>query len=1018
MRLGRLGLLATVLASGLVPAAAQMKTGKGMKNYNAVLRLGGKSDFNVILTKVSSPACIFHPGEKPVFTFQLQSRLDKPIRVGGKVDVLAYGTRGIPGDIWVPDVFLVRDPPDLPIDVDLPPKGFQDLTVRPKLPERKGGYALVIDLGKHGRALLATCVRTFKPASKRVQYPKQSLDYHPRAGAAFLERLGIQAVRVGVSFNGKAEVDDLAEQFRVLHDHKVTAVVEIGAGHAAQPLGRPRPHLTDDGRMRKTKSDMAWLPEMDDTYQKFVYNLARAYGWPKGPVTGFMLWNEPWEGISISGWGADMLRYREMYRRMGEAILKARKDAGVDVLVGGCDSSSNTWDKLFPDESDEFMKYLDFCSIHYQGLSAPVLYRKWNERKEHKGRVRIWDTESWVANTDDRIAGVVATNRASGYDRALGVFIGNVATTSNHGQREIRQVHVAGGKRQRVTVPLMTYPPAASIGAVQHFIGERAFREILFKNGLPWVYVFDGLDGRAEDGTVVVVGDIGALFDADAAMFRTVASGAEARDRLAAIRRLPAAGADERAKLIKRLAKYPPRRGGTMTLPASAGALYDFYGNRVEPQAGKIVIPLDDRGFFLRAEAGKTGAFARLVEAVRRARINGIQPLEIIARDPTAPIAAKPTLRLTCTNVLNRPVRGTLSVKLGELTVTAPGEVSFAAHETKPVDVAVTAGRARADNAYPLAVTFDAGADGSAGLYETMHVNLIARRTVRIDGRLDDWRGVLPQTIQAAGKATRTLTEAAWLPFEKFQPGKAGGTAVGYLAYDEKHFYFAAKIADDTKDAGTLRFETRDDAPFFYPEVCRNGDRELRWPKGVRRFSYRRGPILPSGNAPEFDNVLIAFNAIEPGADGWLTHLPGRMPKFTWYQCTDYEYALNTVAKAYGGGFEVWRMEVPGMSRKHFYPRQPKHPLEGPVKGAHMVTTHEGATRVTEVAIPWSELPHVRKLLDAGQCVKFSFKVNDNAAGPVLELAKGRSVSRRNNLAFHTDWCESWANEVEFAFEK
>ena len=38
--------------------------------------------------------------------------------------------------------------------------------------------------------------------------------------------------------------------------------------------------------------------------------------------------------------------------------------------------------------------------------------------------------------------------------------------------------------------------------------------------------------------------------------------------------------------------------------------------------------------------------------------------------------------------------------------------------------------------------------------------------------------------------------------------------------------------------------------------------------------------------------------------------------------------------------------------------------------------------------------------------------------GDSYELAGGRSVSKINNLAFHDYWTSSWANEVEFAFEK
>ena len=64
---------------------------------------------------------------------------------------------------------------------------------------------------------------------------------------------------------------------------------------------------------------------------------------------------------------------------------------------------------------------------------------------------------------------------------------------------------------------------------------------------------------------------------------------------------------------------------------------------------------------------------------------------------------------------------------------------------------------------------------------------------------------------------------------------------------------------------------------------------------------------------------------------------PGTMPDYTISPDTDYEYALNDVAPAFGGGTELWRMLVPGMPRKQFYPRQPKWPgdkihSEGAVK--------------------------------------------------------------------------------------
>ena len=57
------------------------------------------------------------------------------------------------------------------------------------------------------------------------------------------------------------------------------------------------------------------------------------------------------------------------------------------------------------------------------------------------------------------------------------------------------------------------------------------------------------------------------------------------------------------------------------------------------------------------------------------------------------------------------------------------------------------------------------------------------------------------------------------------------------------------------------------------------------------------------------------------------------------------------------------------------------------------------------------------KRLDAGETIKFDFRVNDNG-GPSYELASERSVSKANSTTFHNDWQTHWSNELEFAFEK
>jgi hypothetical protein len=313
-----------------------------------------------------------------------------------------------------------------------------------------------------------------------------------------------------------------------------------------------------------------------------------------------------------------------------------------------------------------------------------------------------------------------------------------------------------------------------------------------------------------------------------------------------------------------------------------------------------------------------------------------------------------------------------------------------------------------------------------------MHCNVIARKTIAVDGKLDDWEGVLPQTVVSKGTQRPTLQEFAWQPFKQFDSSTRRGLATAYVAYDDRFFYFAAKVADETPETGMIRYETSTGDEFFYPaKYTDKAGKELVWPEGVRRYSYRRDPDLPAGNAPNHDNIQIAFNVVPEEDKPWLPNPPGTAYHFTGYWCTDYEFALNPVAAKYGGGTEMWRLRAPNLPDKHYYPRQPKAPGEGAVKDGKLVVTRVGGAgdgaagggasgggmRITECAIPWSEIPHAKKRLAAGQTIKFSFRVNDNAGVGCMELSRERSVAKRNG-SFKVDWAEHWANEVEFGFAK
>lgn len=1027
----RLGWLVVAVWLAARPAGAQMVAGTKVPGFEATFGVSATAaaDFSAQLLDLSLPAGVLWPGDRPAFRVQVVNTSKAPLRAEGRLEVVAYGTRGRAGDIWVGEMFRLASCGSVPVAVDLSAGGFVNLSATPPIPERFGAYGLVLELPGHGRRFVTSCVRTFQPTPTKVQFPQLCLDV---TDPAVLTRLGAYPNRVGIAYKPTTDKDFeswYARQSAQLTAYKTAGLpvtVEIGGGAfyaKEQPLGRPRPWLNDAGVMQDTKFDLAWLPSYDADFRLFVKRLLTEHAWPRGCVNSIKLWNEPWEGISISGWGADLPRYREIFRALCEATDEVRRATGASVLTGGCDSSSNTFDKLFGDGQDDFLKYLDFCSIHYQGMAPPSTVKAWRDRQGPRGRVRIWDTESWVANVDDRVAAVVATNLSTGHDRAVGIYGGNIATEWHSTGVNVFDDQ-AKGKRKRIDV-IHVWSVAAAVGATNHFLGERRFRELLFRNGLPWIEVFDGLTGP-EDGTVVVVGDIGEEFGADSVLFRTARGQTERAHKRELRAQLAALPADSpaRARLEAALAKDEPLSGGSLTLPADPRySLYDFYGNPVPGVEGRLTVPLDHRGFFLRGN-GAPGAFKALLDALRTARTEGLEPLAKVCCDLTAPIEHKPTLRLRLTNVLNRPIHGNLSLTLGQLPVFYPRDLFFRAHETREVLVRVLGGTPTASNSYPLSLTFDAGADGTSTHDEVMHVNVIARRTVKVDGDLSDWDGVLPQTVSGAGTGP-TLAEAAWFPFKTFDTSVTKGFGTGYLAYDADNFYFAAKIADATPDEGLPRFATLNPDEYYYPEVSHAKGKQatdplldLTWPAGVRHYSYRQGPVLPCGNAPDHDNVQLAFNVLSAEQKPWYPCPPGTMPGYIGYYDTDYEYALNPVAPRYGGGTELWRLRVPGMPHKHFYPRQPASRFDGPVPGGQLALRRDGHTRYVECALPWRELPAVKAALDARRTIKFSFRVNDNGGGgSCLELSRQRSVAKRNG-SFLADWREHWANELEFAFER
>ncbi len=1244
---GRLGLLLLGLGLGSVSALGIANFEQKMPGYHESLGVDGARrdyDFNVINYKSNAPGNVFFAGETPELTVQVRNTSDKELAINGVWRFIRWNSRQIPGDFWSATMTRERVVEEIPVQCKIAPKGYVDVVLKPALPAEFGGYALILDAGKAAGARFVTSIcRVPKTESAAVQFPLQSGEFFEPAAMA---RVGLQAIRFGIPYDpsGTKERERTEQQlekvFAEMKKNNVVATIEIGAGGSGYVMDVVRPHLDANNVMMQTKSDYVWHPKYDEDYRKFLYDIMVKYGWPKGPVNGIMLWNEPWEGISISGWGADMLRYRELYKIMGEATRQAEKDGNVRVLVGGCDSSSNTLDKLFPDGSQEFMKYFDFCSIHYQGLSSPSLYRDWINRSG--GRVLIWDTESWVGNADDVLATTIAANRAAGYDRSMGFFNGYAFGNNPHHGRGNKTERILTEKgEQTVELPLIAYPMAAAVAATQHYIGNRLFEKVMIQDGLPWLFEFKGLDeeespsflkrwfGKAsEDRTIVLSGDLSRIFGDRAPYSRQVAlSEVKAKKQWRAHVAAMRPGTPEWKAAFDELRRRMPHlklndgnllanweeafrqtwmpEGVYFEFSADPSyGVYDIYGNEVKPQGALYRLGLDSGSWFLRSK--EPGGFAKLAKAAVAGQLYGIVPTELIPHDFLAPVVPGSVLKLEAHNMLNRTLKGKLDISIGALKLEYPAELNLGPFERREVLVKIVGGNADPENFYRASFRYDAGKDGMAEAEDTMRVNRIAKRTIEVDGKFDDWKDVLPQRALSSDNAARTQMEAAWLPFDKVTDFKRGGQAEVRFAADDEYFYVAAQITDTVQDKGTLRFATADWDEFFYPEVSRdyvkdktfvfevqNEDaaaarvespdgkrlagtirskidrirydlelpteklttvtayipyadfrsgrlcsvrmmdsatgrelagrqvwnvntgafvsfaaagkvslevvnlrpwhresgriaglffdeytdtkvkrntknaaqasflgldenkpglwrgrfgklgyilpgadiakvepgiafklrndetfREHKWPADVRRFSYRKRPILPDGASSGKAGFQLAFNSIPADQDKvMLATLPGTPFGFINYRSSDRQFALNRVAPEYGGGTEIWRLEAPEAPRKHFYPRQPKAPWEGAAEGGKLVINYEGNMRLIEAAIPWSEMPEVKALRDAGKPVKLSFRANREGAASI-EFGDGRAATRPGGMTFSPDWKQSYTNEIEFSFEK
>ena len=411
--------------------------------------------YRVVQIDGNQTANVLYPGERFTLGLQVVNLTAAAINTGAKAELYRYQTEADEfRAVSVKEELLAT----MPLPLAVPAKGFVNLTIQPPVPQRFGAYVVVVDVPGHGRQLAAGLLRVPQATPGKVQHPTFAMDirgFEP-VKAMMWKRLGIKGTRLEVGVcptkdkNFAHWLENTVRGIRVLGDHDITCMLTMGGGgnYDLMPLGHIRSFLNDKAEGPMTyPGDFAWEPKWDGQFRQALAALLAELGWPKGPVNAVELWNEPWEGISISGWGADCLRYREIYTAMAQAVEDARARHNVQVLIGGGCSSMNTEDKLFCDGKDTFLPWLDFTSIHYQPLERPAFAgpRVGQPQKPLRPGAGLEHRD-----LDRQLRGprppVIASMRAQGQSRTAGVLHDVCSDLQNV------DLLLEGGKTRRIDV--------------------------------------------------------------------------------------------------------------------------------------------------------------------------------------------------------------------------------------------------------------------------------------------------------------------------------------------------------------------------------------------------------------------------------------------------------------------------------------------------------------------------------------------------------------------------------------
>ncbi|MCX7011059.1 MAG: hypothetical protein NTW86_00580 [Candidatus Sumerlaeota bacterium] len=843
------------------------------------------------------------------------------------------------------------------------PGGFL-WTLEPQLSLR-GSYAVYVKAGDGIEAVAATLA----VVPKNHPGPRKDFFQMTNAGSAktldeytaMTQRLGFKWIRYETGWRqGQPDANGAPGAFDWTRDDEYASALRkyqlyalICAGHApawARPQGPDGKPATFGRGKPATIPDNKWMGGFETWTEEYV----KRYG---DVVLMMDLFNEPWEGDGISGFGSTGAHLREMMRHAYAGAKRANKD----FLVGGCDSTSENEDHLLCDP--DIGQYVDFLSYHT--FTRHATFGPYQAQSIGKWAA---DTESWVGAGVETPFGIINA-LAMGFKTTHWYFPGSLL-------------------RDNKSSLLMPSGAASQAAALNHFLTDMDYAGQPNPRCLPYLFVFAHRDGSPTQR------DYKSLAYFSPKTWPKVGSLGQEPEKCTH---------EDLQTDIKRRGETWDQilPGGTFSIPDPNKEItvYDFDANPMPDlrKGDNWIIPMAmHQDFYITC----TGGPQRLMELLRGGTMEGMTPVQIVFRDFVQRVEKLPPLRVTLQNAYNVPISGKAVVSRmpdGWQMETQQSFQEIPAGGQADVLFKVTQAPASPQNVYPFEVRVETD-QGTAQWREEIHANVIARGTIQIDGQLDDWRKIHAVAQTFNGGPTETDSAVRYMKLdeelEKFSgEGFQGDFAA---AYDDDNFYCMMRLNDPNDQRG----------------VSMAKDEWYKMLPGTDNQVYEKPPAHPMLSGQ--DLMQLAFDFM-PNAEDFLDPNDPMRRSFPFRQ-TDYEYSVYPTEE---NGTEVWRLFAPGTFWQCTYTPFSPNPksAQGLADKCKAVAEHDGKAWTFEVAIPWTEMPKLKEHLAVSNLTNFGLRIV--RSGGVYYTTQMRSCCKRNGPSWHPDYVsDNWSVDTQWAFEE